>query len=317
MKAPATHQSITDRLSALADLVRLRILRLLEAEELSVGEVASVVQLPQSTVSRHLKVLAEAGWITKRPEGTATIYAFVHDDLPEAARALWRASRLQLADETDLAADKRRLDAVLAQRRLDSRAFFGRVGGEWDEIRANLFGHAFTRAGLLHLIPQSWTVADLGCGTGNAAEHLAPCVSRVIAVDQSDTMLDAARKRLGAFKNIEFLQSSLEHLDIPDATVHAAVSILVLHHLPEPALAIRELARILRPGGVALVIDMIRHDRVEYRTRMGHLHLGFDPADFATLLTDAGLAEPTTHFLTMAPDARGPGLFVARAVKPS
>jgi ArsR family transcriptional regulator len=315
MKAQAG-QSITERLSALADTVRLRILRALEAEELSVGEVASVVQLPQSTVSRHLKLLADAGWVARRHEGTATLYRFVLDDLPTPARALWLASREQVADLVDLDADRRRLQAVLAERRTNSEEVFGRVGGEWDAIRASLFGHVFTLDALLHFLPRDWTVADLGCGTGNAAEHLAPCVAHVYAVDQSETMLDAARKRLDGHTNVTFVSSDLEALSLDDASVDAAVTILVLHHMPDPRLAINEMARILRPRGVALIVDMVRHDRDEYRSKMGHVHLGFEPDAVAAMLEDAGLTDVTARYLTTEPDARGPGVFIARAAKP-
>jgi len=316
MKAQVS-QSITERLAALADTVRLRILRLLETEELSVGEVASVLQLPQSTVSRHLKVLAGAGWISRRHEGTATLYSFVLDDLATPTRSLWVASRDQVAAEIDLEADRRRLDAVLAERRLDSEAFFGRVGGEWDAIRGALFGHSFTTHALLRFIPPHWRVADLGCGTGNAAEHLAPFVRLVYAIDQSDTMLDAARKRLDGRDNVRFVQSELERIDLEDGSVDAAVAILVLHHLDDPAGALGEISRILTPGGVALIVDMVRHDRTEFRTKMGHVHLGFTPEEMGLMLERASLVDTDTRYLTTDPDARGPGIFVARAVKPA
>lgn len=314
---PSTAHAFTERLAALADVVRLRILRLLEVEELSVGEVANVVQLPQSTVSRHLKVLAESGWIAKRHEGTATLYRFVLDDLAVPARQLWLATRDQVTEQADLDADRRRLGSVLAERRLDSEAFFGRVGGEWDAIRSSLFGHVFTLSAMLHMLPSDWIVADLGCGTGNAAEHLAPCVRRVYALDQSETMLKAARKRLADFDNVSFVQSDLERIELEDGSVDAAVAILVLHHLEEPARAIQEIERILRPGGIVLLVEMVTHDRTEYRTKMGHTHLGFDPSTMQSMLSRAGLSDATTQFLATDPDAKGPGIFVARAEKPA
>lgn len=313
---PTTSHSCTERLAALADIVRLRILRVLEVEELSVGEVANVVQLPQSTVSRHLKVLAAADWIVKRHEGTATLYRLVLDDLSGPARGLWLATRDQVAEQADLEADARRLASVMAERRLDSEAFFGRVGGEWDAIRASLFGHVFTLSALAHLLPSDWVVADLGCGTGNAAEHLAPCVKRVYAVDQSDTMLEAARKRLADHDNVRFVRSDLERVQLEDGSVDAAVAILVLHHLERPSLAIGEMSRILRPGGVVLLVEMVTHTRTEFRTKMGHTHLGFDPNEMQSMLTRAGLSGASTQFLATDPDAKGPGIFVARAEKP-
>lgn len=314
MKHPMNPLAVTERLSALAEPIRLRILRVLETQELSVGEVSSVVQLPQSTISRHLKLLAEGGWLARRSEGTATFYRLTLDDLPDEARALWIAVRDQLGDSADLAEDARRVQAVLAERRTDSQAFFGRVAGEWDDLRTQLFGDRFTQAGLLSLVDPTWVVADLGCGTGNASELLAPYVQKVIAVDQSEAMLAAARKRLVGTANVEFTAGSLDRLPLPDRSVDAAVCVLVLHHLVQPAAALAEMKRILRTdhgGGCGLVIDMVEHDRAEYRYAMGHKHMGFSRGSVVRMLTDAGFTTITHRELPGDPGGKGPGLFVA------
>jgi ArsR family transcriptional regulator len=301
-------------LASLAEPIRLRVLRLLDGEELTVGEIARVVQLPQSTVSRHLKVLLDRGWLARRSAGTATLYQLVLDDLAMDARALWLAVRPQVGSRPEHDEDRRRLAAVLAERRLDSESFFGRVGGEWDAVRASLFGSDFTARALLSLIPRGWVLADLGCGTGNASELLAPHADRVIAVDQSKPMLAAARKRLAAHSNVRFAAGSLDKLPLPARSVDAAVCILVLHHLDDPVGALREMARVLRTergGGVALIVDMLEHDRAEYRQTMGHRHLGFAPEGLRAMLKDAGLSEATVQPLPSDPSAKGPGLLVA------
>jgi ArsR family transcriptional regulator len=305
---------ITDMLAALSEEVRVRVLRLVESEDLTVGEVAKVLQLPQSTVSRHLKVLADAGWLTRRAVGTATIYRLVLDDLAIGARAVWITVRAEIENATEVREDARRLKDVLAERRLDSQAFFGRVAGEWDEVRARLFGNDFTARALLGLLPGDWVVADVGCGTGNASELLAPHVERVVAVDASEPMLEAARKRLKGVANVTFSAGSLESLPIKNSTVDAAVCVLVLHHLKEPLLALREMRRVLRPlrgGGLALVVDMIEHTREEYRQQMGHIHLGFPPDTIRSMMDDAGFSAVSVEPLPTATDAKGPGLFVA------
>src|SRR5262245_24355051 len=190
MKRPVIDPNLViERLAALVAMTRLRILRLLELEALSVGEVAKVVQLPQSTVSRHLKVLADADWVVRRNEGTATFYRLIHDDLPAEVRTLWMAVREQMPGSSELAEDQRRLRAVVAERRTDSLSFFGRYAGEWDHLRTELFGGRFTSLALLSLLRRDWSVADLGCGTGNASELLAPVVERVYAIDVSEPML--------------------------------------------------------------------------------------------------------------------------------
>jgi len=315
MKRTRKLDDLGSRLSALGEAWRLRLLRLLEAEELSVGEIARVMQLPQSTVSRRLKTLADGGWIARRSEGTATLYRFLLDDLDEGARAVWLVVREQLGQDPQLEEDRRRLAAVLAERRVDSQTFFGRVAGDWDQVRESLFGSNFTATALLSLLPPQWTVADLGCGSGNVAELLAPVVRRVIAVDQSEAMLAAARERLGETANVDIREGDLLNLPMEDASVDAAVFALTLHHVEDPAAALREARRVLREGasggGVALVLDMTSHERDEYRQTMGHVHLGFSAEALHELLTGAGFARAAARPLESNPDAKGPGLIVA------
>lgn len=313
MKGSAHHRVITDRLADLGELIRLRVLRLLETEELSVGEVAKVVQLPQSTISRHLKVLGDGGWVAKRNVGTATLYRMVLDDLQMADRALWLAVREQMGRESELAEDARRLAAVIAERRTDSQAFFGRVAGQWDSVRGELFGERFTPVALLSLLPREWTVADIGCGTGNVSELLSPFVRRVIAIDRSPEMLEAARRRLTKATNVEFAEGDLAGLPLADSSVDAAVVALVLHHVEDPARAMAELRRVLRAGGVAVVIDMLPHGRDDYRHTMGHRHLGFSRESIGAMFGGAGFSDVTYNDLPGEPDARGPGLFVSTA----
>ena len=301
-------------LSALAEPVRLRLMLVLEQEELSVGELADVVQLPQSTTSRHLKVLGDAGLLKRRSAGPATIFKLVLDDLPPEARALWLAVREQAGPVS--AEDAHRLAGVLAERKLDSQTFFGRIAGEWDQVRTHLFGAEFTLRALLALLPRRWTVADLGCGTGNASELLAPHVQRIIAVDSSEAMLAAARKRLAGLKNVQFLPGDLEKLPLQPASVDAVVCDLVLHHLERPAAAIAEMARVLRPdragaGGVALIVDMVEHKREDFRTAMGHRHLGFASGTISGWMNDAGFTDVRIQKMAADPEGRGPGLFVA------
>jgi SAM-dependent methyltransferase len=314
MKPTRTLPALADVLASIGDPLRLRVLRLVEVQELAVGEVAKVVQLPQSTVSRHLKVLADAGWLTRRPDGTATYFSLVPDNLDPAPRNLWAAVREPLADDLDSMEDLRRLRAVLAERRTDSQSFFGRVSGEWDELRQSLFGGRFTPVALLGLIRRDWVIADLGCGTGNASEFLAPFVERVYAVDSSGPMLHAARRRLAGVPNVEFVEAGVEKTGLPPRSIDAGVCVLVLHHLEDPLAALRESARVLRPdrgGGVLLIVDMMEHTREEYRRTMGHKHLGFGRERMLDMITRAGLKDAGYFELPGEPEARGPGLFAA------
>lgn len=307
------------RLALLGDLARVRILRLLESEELAVGELARALQCPQSTASRQLKPLHEGGWIRRRVEGTTAFYRMVPGDLGLATSELWATTLSRLLAESGPAAafeeDDRRLREVLASRRVDSRSFFGRVGGEWDAIRQELFGAHFLDEALLGLLPPSWAVADLGCGTGEIAARLAPQVRRVIAIDREASMIEAARARLGGFAGAEVREGDLLALPLDDGELDAAVISLVLHHLPEPAQAIAEAARTLRSGGLLVVIDMVAHDREAYLAAMGHVHLGFSERDVASWAAGAGLRLGSLRRLRPDLDGRGPSLFAATMVK--
>ena len=310
-----TESGLLRWLAALGDLARLRILRLLETTELSVGELAKVLQFPQSTVSRHLKLLHDGGWIMKRTEGTASLYRMDNDSLSPDAGQLWRVARSQLGSSPTFQEDDRRVASVLAHRQADSKAFFGRLGGQWDHLRRELFGEAFTAEALLHFLDPTWVLADLGCGTGAAAEYLAPIVNRVIAIDREPALLDAARRRLAGFDNVEFRQGELTDLPIADGEVDAAIAFLVMVYIPQPDQMIREVARILRhrpnANSIAMIVDMVAHDRDSFRHTMGHCHLGFDEPQINQWAKSAGLSD--VRYRTLRPDttAKGPGLFVA------
>lgn len=317
---PISSQMTVELLSQLGDAVRIRMLRVLEQHELSVGELVKVLQIPQSSGSRHLRVLSDGGWVFKRSAGPASYYRVVIDDLPSEHRTIWVTIRNQLGDDATLAEDDRRLRSVLAERMTDSAAYFGRVAGAWDDVRGELFGSGFTEHALLGFVNPSWVLADLGCGTGNATELLSPWVREVIAIDRSPAMLDAARSRLlehgGSVERIRFVEGDLSKLPIPDASVDAAACVLVLHHLESPIDAIKEARRVLRTdngGGMLLVVDMCRHDRIEYKHAMGHLHLGFDDDEREAMFREAGFSSVRTHKLRPGVEASGPSLFAAVA----
>lgn len=303
-------------LTTLGDMVRLRLLRLVEQAELSVGELARVLQLPQSTISRHLKVLHDGGWVAKRTEGTASLYRVERETLSAHAQQLWALVRSRLVSSPTLDDDDHRMAEVLAERRTDSKAFFGRLGGEWDRLRRELFGEAFTTEAFVGLLDPGWVVADLGCGTGGTAEYLAPVVRKVIAIDREASMLDAARKRLARFDNVEFRQDDLADLSLGDADADVAIVSLVMVYMADPQEVVRGIARILRPGGILLIIDLVAHDRENYRHTMGHQHLGFDESQVQAWARAAGFED--VRFRRLRPDtsAKGPGLFAATLRKP-
>jgi len=312
--------AVLDRLSALADLTRSRLLLVLERDALTVGELCQVLRLPQSTVSRHLKLLADEGWVSVRAEGTSNRYRAALRELDPAARQLWQLVSGEIAQAPSAKQDATRLRSVLAERSTRSREFFASSAGQWDRLRSELFGARAELAALPALLDDTWTVGDLGCGTGQVAASLAPFVRQVVAVDSSAPMLSTARKRLAPFRNVELRRGELEALPIEDGALDAAVLSLALHLAPEPARVLAEAARVLRPVGKLLIVDMMPHERTDFAESMGHLWPGFDAESISTWGRDAGFASTTYHPLAADPAAKGPTLFAAvlrRAVAPS
>ena len=303
---------VFDQLSALSDPTRSRLLHVLEGSELTVTELCSVLQLPQSTVSRHLKILSDDGWVSSRADGTSRYYR-LESDLDQAARQLWDIVREQVAESAAGRQDARRVEGVLSERRTRSQEFFSSVAGQWDSVREELFGERSPLVGLLAFIDPTWTVADLGCGTGPLSATLSPFVRRVVAVDASAAMLSAARRRLDGTTNVDIRQGELESLPLDAAQVDAAVMSLVLHYIAEPAKALGEAARVVRPGGRLIVVDMMPHDREEYRQQMGHVWQGFSSAQMTEWLSAAGFANVRYTPLPVAADVKGPALFVVSA----
>ena len=308
-------RSVIPMFAALADAQRARMLRILERNELAVGEIAGALQLPQSTMSRQLKALFEAGLVVKRAEGTATLYRLARESLHDDARTAWDILRSGLGENEGFADDDRRLAEVLAARSVDPKGFFGRVGGEWSGLRRGLFGERFASEALLALVPSAWSVADLGCGTGEVAAELAPFVRKVVAIDREPAMLDAARKRLREFGNAEVRKGDLVELPAKAGEFDACVLSLVLHHVAKPAQVLAAARKVLAKDGVVIVVDMVSHTRSEYRTTMGHEHLGFGEGEMRELASAAKLSLSLYRPLRPAIESKGPGLFVARFVK--
>jgi len=289
------------------------MLSVLEGRELTVSELCDVIQSPQSTVSRHLKTLSDGEWVSSRRDGTRRLYTLPLDDVDDSARRLWQVVREQVTATAASSDDDRRLKQVLARRKTQSEAFFSSAAGQWDRLREELFGTTSHLRALVGLMDDDQIVGDLGCGTGQASEWIAPFAARIIAVDSSKEMLRAAKERLSGQRHVELRHGPLEKLPIERSELDVALLMLVLHHVPEPKRALEEAARSLKPGGRLLILDMLPHEREDYRQTMGHVWLGISERQMRQWLQEAGFSTIRWRMLPPESKAKGPSLFVATA----
>ena len=320
----AASESLQKVFKTLADPTRVRILRLLEQQELIVGELMDILGMAQSRVSRHLAILREAGVLNDRRDGTFVAYRLV---LPEDGpwRGAWALARDSLLGDPTAERDDALLRRSLAARSTKStsgRSFFDALGPEWDSLRT-VFGDDLLRArATAALVPSRLRVADIGTGTGILALELARLGLDVVALDQSEAMLNAAREKWSACRSdsggqIEFRSGDAHELPLGDESVDAAVAHMVLHSLASPDLAIAEMARILRPGGRLVLVDFLTHEHRWMQDELGLLWLGFDPETLISWIEAAGLESPSIDQYDLDTKRDLPGSFVASARKPT
>lgn len=318
-------EHLLELLRTLADPIRLRIVRLLESAPqahgggspaaggggghvagasagsgLTVGELGEILKLPQSTVSRHLKTLADARMAEPRREGTSMYYRLAEAASRNASRQLRQLARSHLERDPVAKNDTHRLATILRKRESAAESFFGKHAPQWDQLRAQWFGDTFHLEGLLALMSPAWVVADIGTGTGAMLPVLAPHVARVIAVDPSPAMLKGARARVRelALDNVDIRQGAAEHLPIESAAVDVALLALILAYTADPAAVLAEVRRTLKPGGLVLIIDLQPHEVDLFREKLNHRWMGFPQEQLSAWLLATGFTAPRWHPLS-------------------
>jgi len=268
-----------DLFRALADPTRLRIVALLRAMELSVGELAQVLEQSQPRVSRHVRILCDAGLAVRRREGSWVFLTAAPASLSDPVFAL-------LDQEPDggawHAADAAKLVAVRADRASAASAYFAAHADHWDAIRSLHVAETAVEGVMRDVLGGGiGRLVDIGTGTGRMLELFAPTARQSIGVDRSPEMLRLARAKLDGQARIELRQGDVTALPLDDASADTVIVHQVLHYLPAPDSAIAEAARLLAPGGRLLIVDFASHDREDLRDRDAHARLGFSDAQIA------------------------------------
>lgn len=279
----------------LGDEARLRLLRVLSLERLNVTELTGVLGLAQSGVSRHLRLLKEAGFVAEERDGGFTYHRLA--DLSKNGRAaLWETLKAQFeraGDDPDVRADGARLQEVL---RLRKESFRNHTADTRDnrQLVPGRSWAAWSRA--LGLLLPPVRVADLGCGEGYLTIELSRWARNVVAVDRSQTVLDRAQElgRRRKARNVTWKRGELEDLPLKSASVEIALLSQALHHASNPARAVAEAARVLVPGGRLLVLELRRHHEEWVRTKLGDRTLGFSEGELVSYLEGCGLTAVRT-----------------------
>ncbi len=283
---------------ALADPTRLRIMRLLSAMELAVGELAQVLGQSQPRVSRHVGILCDAGLAERRREGS-WVFLRMQGGVEQASplvEAIARLLAIAEAEDQDFgqscAEDMRKLAAIRTAREETAEGYFARHAGEWDELRRLHSSDSEVEKVLARALGDAplGTLLDIGTGTGRMAELFADSAERIVALDKSLEMLRIARAKLQHLptEQIELVQGDLGDLPFAAASFDTIVIHQVLHFVQDPALALLEAARVTRPGGRIAIVDFAAHNHEELRDRHAHARLGFSDAQLRDLLFDAG-----------------------------
>ncbi len=279
-------------LKALADETRLRLALVLCRYELSVNEIVTLMDMGQSRISRHLKILVDAGLLESRRDGLWVYYSAI----PSGEGRQFLDSILPYA--LDMPTTRADLDMalhILEERARKTRQFFNAIAEDWDELSREILGDFNLPTSILKKLPKDCNVAvDLGCGTGGVLVEMRHGAEEVIGVDGSPRMLELARRRFAETSgkdmvNISLRIGELDHLPLRDAEANFACINLVLHHISEPKIVLSEIKRILKPKGSLLVTEFLKHDNETLRTDYGDRWLGFDKDNFIQMAQSVGL----------------------------
>ncbi|MCG8633682.1 MAG: metalloregulator ArsR/SmtB family transcription factor [Desulfobacterales bacterium] len=278
---------IIKQFKALSDPTRLRLLNILNHVELNVNEIVSIVDMIQSGVSRHLKILLEAGLLKSRKEGSFIYYSANGTD---AGRKLINLACTQVETDPLFVQDLNRAEQSITVRKNRTKRFFKTVAPQWDRLKKEVLGEFALNRIIEEKVGGGKVLADLGCGTG---ELLSRMINKgfqtLIGVDASPEMLEQARIKLPDLDSLELRLGEVENLPMRDREVDTVIMSMVLFHLIEPEKSFHEICRVLSPGGTFLLADFQKHGQEEIKQIIGGSWLGFTTEQITNWLSSSGL----------------------------
>jgi len=291
---------------ALSDETRLRLLHLFLHFELNVNEIVEIMDMGQSRISRHLKILTENKLLTFRRDGLWTFYSAVTHGNDGDGYSFIEAIKYLFDKDPVCAKDLAGAKKVLEERAKETVRFFDSIAEDWEKLKREIIGSVDLNQLILKNIPNTNTIVDLGCGTGDLLDFLKEKANRLIGVEKSPKMLEKARRRFaGSEENIDLRIGELEHLPLREGEADLAVVNMVLHHLPDPTKALREVHQVLKQGDFFLIVDMLTHDLEGMRERFGDRWLGFSEAGIKKWLKNNGFKVKKIDYFDLKKGLKG------------
>lgn len=262
---------------SVSDETRVRIIHILSYADFSVNEIVDILSMGQSSVSRHLKILTDAGLLSSRREGSWVYYSLRNS----AKYFSYDLVQLILSYKEDLPfreVDQRNMSISLQNRENLSREFFDDLGQNWEKVQEEVLDPKIYRDRILSSLPgNSERLLDLGCGPGGLIPYLLSKSNKVIGLDSSTKMVEVARKEFFGNSKVEILQAQLEQLPVDDNTADSVVASMVLHHVSHPPKVLEEINRVLKLGGTFCLVDLVKHNQEFMREKYADLWMGFEP----------------------------------------
>ncbi len=271
---------------ALSDNTRLRLVFILQQYELNVNEIVRVVDMIQSGVSRHLKILTESDLLIARKEGSFTYYSAANDDrlMPLNSMIKEHLSMVELSQK-----DLEKASEMITIRQNRTKRFFKTVAPQWDRLKKEVLGHFDLNNKIKEMVSFDGNISDLGCGTGELLEVLSENTNgKLIGIDSSPEMLEQAKLKLSGIDGTELRLGELEHLPMGDREIDTAIMNMVLHHISQPKRPISEVFRVIKPGGVFILTDFEKHNKESIREIIGGEWLGFKKENITLWMIEQG-----------------------------
>ncbi len=288
-----TSSRILSATKAVSDETRIRILHILSSGAFSVNEVVEILGMGQSRISRHLKILTDAGIIQNRKEGSL-VYSYLPESGQSSTRFSEELAQFILSYKEDLPyreRDQRMVASILEKRERKTNRFFDTVAENWESVQDEQIQARAYRDWVLQELPNNQTeLVDLGCGPGLLIPYLLPKAKHITGIDASSKMIETAKKSFGNNSSVQFLNGHLENLPLSDEACDSVVASMVLHHISHPPTVLQEVFRILKPGGVFCIVDLEKHNQEYMRDSFLDLWLGFEQELLESWITNAGFS---------------------------